>query len=43
MEELQGIIQRCGVDGRWAQGGRQARGRYEGQNFVINIHKKGNS
>ena len=43
MEELQGIIQRCGIDGCWAQGGQQARGRFEGQNFVINIHKKCNS
>ena len=42
MEELVAIIQRCGLDGRRAQGGQQARGRYEGP-FVINILKKGNS
>ena len=40
MEELVAITQRCGLDGRWAQGGHQARGRFEGDNFLINKHKK---
>ena len=40
MEELVAMIQRCGLHGVWAQGGQQSRGRYEGDDFVINIHKK---
>ena len=40
MEELVAMIQRCGLHGIWAQGGQQSRGRYEGDDFVINIHKK---
>ena len=43
MEELVAIIQRCGLYRRWAQGGQQARGRFEGDDVVINIHKQGNS
>ena len=40
MEALVAIIERCELDGSWAQGGQQARGRFEGEDFVINIHKK---
>ena len=40
MEELVAMIQRCGLHGLWAQGGQESRGRYEGDDFVINIHKK---
>ena len=43
MEELVAIIQRCGLDRRWAQGGQQSRGRFEGDYFFVNIHKKSNS
>ena len=40
MEELVNLIDRCALEGAWRQGGQQDRGVYEGEDFVINIHKK---